>query len=123
MAHSWTQVTARDGNRLIITIQEDEVGTSSEWGPIRVPPGCRHKRTKATLVSGTATTIASTIGNRPSFTASTQGEELSVSTPAAHIDDSTEFDCGFPYGKMYGRSTPDSGSDNVVTTEIILEVV
>lgn len=123
MAYAFTTNDGvRSGKRLIITVKETDAASSSEWGPIRVPKAFRVKRITCTLDSGSGTTVAPTLGSASGWSASSQQEIVGApTTPAAHIDDATEFDASAPHGLLYGKSGVDSGSDNVIDTTIILE--
>lgn len=84
---------------------------------------------KAQLVSGTGATIKPTIGIAASFTADTFEEISDTATAAAFINDITVI----PYalanafvaspqntGNMTIRSTPNAGTNNAVTTIIVI---
>ena len=121
MAYAQSAVTIdRSDLDYSYTYTETEVAAASEATVEGVPKFGRIMRVKATLTSGTGTTIAPEMGNAATWTDSTQAEVLSGPTAAAHIDETQVVRYYSSSGTLYVRATPDAGTDNAVSTEILI---
>lgn len=75
----------------------------------------------ATLDSGTGTTIQPAVGRAALFVVSTQDHIASQSAAAAHIRDRTSARYNLLDGQdLIIRSTPDAGTNNVVSTAFVI---
>ena len=123
MAYAQSAVTidrAGEGLDYAVTYTETGVAAASEATIAGVPKFGRIMSVKATLTSGTGTTIAPEIGDTASWTDSTQAEILSGPTAAAHIHETQVVRYYSSTGTLYVRSTPDSATDNAVSVEILI---
>jgi hypothetical protein len=77
------------------------------------------KRFTATLTGGTGTTINPTIGRASGFSANTQNQVLAAPGAAAHIDAGPVYYFSED-GPLYVVATPDAGTDNAVSYELLI---
>lgn len=100
-----------------VTIVETDAAAASEWSVVGLPAVGTITHYQSTLVSGTGTTIAPTLGKTTGWTASTQNEISIQGTAAAHFNDQTRarYNLGTT-STIFGISTVDAGTDNVVHT-------
>lgn len=124
-----TRTTHRGARAYRVLVTETECATASEWntssatGSVTgrtptLPPNGRIVRVKVYKISGSATTVAPVLARATGITAAGLNA-LAVFSAASSVDDST----GVPYSggsTLYGRSTPDAGTDNAITTDILI---
>jgi len=121
MAYAQSAVTIdRSDLDYSYTYTETEVAAASEATVAGVPKFGRIMRVKATHTSGSGSTIAPEIGNAATWADSTNAEIVSGPTAAAHIDETQVVRYYSPTGTLYVRATPDSATDNAVSTEILI---
>ena len=104
----------------LITYTETEVAAASEASVSGVPPIGRIVSYKATKTAGSAATIAPEAGNSSGYSDSSQAEIMSGPTAAAHIHETQVIPYSAPTGTLYIRATPNTGSDNSISTEICI---
>ena len=109
--------------QVVVTIVEADAAAASEWSvtlPWRLGTIVSYKATLATGTS-TGTTINPALGRATGWTASTQDDIATNDTTAAHINDQTHLGFQLSAGNvLYGVSTVDAGTDNDITTEIVI---
>ena len=99
-------------------ISETEAGTATEYS-IQVPVIGTITLFQATKTAGSASTLAPKAGLASGWSASTQNAVFARSAAAHHHDqDAVRYHA--PGGVLYLRTTCDSGSDNSVSTRIII---
>lgn len=106
-------------------IVEAEAQATSEWS-ITVPKVGTIVLFQADITSGTGTTIQSKVGKATGWSASTVDAISQQAVAAAYLYDTTQI----PYslhgttdanqGTMYGRSVVNAGTDNAITTVIVI---
>lgn len=103
------------------TIVETDVGVTDEW-EIDVPTVGIITLFECVLATATSTgtTVQPEIGSVSAWTDDTLDEVDVQDTAAARINDQTFSAFVAPAGKLYGRSTPDAGTDNDITTRITI---
>ena len=115
-----------------VSVTETECATTSEWttsganpsygsGYARsfVPTVGRIVSRKVNKTSGTAATVAQVLGKATGVTAAGVNS-IAVEGAAAAINSILEIPYTLVGGVLYGRSTPDAGTDNAITTEIVI---
>lgn len=75
---------------------------------------------KQTKTAGTATTLNPKIGRAAAFTVSTQDHIATATATASHIHEQGETHFYSATSKLYVRASPDAGTDNSVSTELIV---
>lgn len=133
MAYSATVVltsVGHDNGRpcFALTVTEVECSPTSEWNTsaavdgsgrrVTLPKQLRFVSQKVTRTGGTAATVAPVLARATGITAA-GADSLSVQPAAALIDDASAYSRHLPGQVLYGRSTPNTGSDNSITTEIL----
>lgn len=103
----------------VYIIDETDAATGSEWSLAGFPRAGVIVRWTVDLVSGTGTTVAPALGRSSGWTAA-ESDEIGAHDAAARIDDATEIPYRLTGGTLYGRSGVDSGTNNVIRTEIIV---
>ena len=99
-------------------ISETEAGTATEYS-IQVPVIGTITLFQATKTAGSASTLAPKAGLATGWSASTQNAVFARSASAHHHDqDVVRYHA--PAGVLYLRTVCDSGSDNSVSTRIII---
>lgn len=121
--------TARGrGYRVLVT--ETEASSTSEWNTgnvtadaagrkITLPTQGRIVLRKVYKTTGTASSVAPVYAKATGITAAGV-DAIAVTSAATSVDDGTSIPFSLPGGVLYGRSTPDAGSDNGITTEIVI---
>jgi len=110
--------------RLKVTIEETDCSSTDEVVMRRMPRNGKVLRVKSLLSSGDATKINPVLG-----TATDPGGVNVITEWTSDDDDKTtidfmpgltgaDFDCA---GVLYHRSVPDTGTNNVITTEYLIE--
>ena len=116
--------------RYTVTVTETECATTSEWSTAASTGGAtgvsytlptvgRIVSRKVNKVSGTAATVAQVLGRTTGITA-VGVESVAVEAAASAINSIIEIPFALPGGVLFGRSTPDAGTNNVITTEIVI---
>ncbi len=102
-----------------VTVVEEEAQASSEFEVPKMPASGTIVSYKTTLVSGSGSTVNPKIGKEATFTEDTQGHVATNDTTDSHIRDQTpvRFGCD---GSLFVRSGVDSGTDNVIHTELLI---
>lgn len=104
-----------------IKISETAIDGTSEWSVDNLPEVATMVDYKATLLSGTASTIQPALGAAAAWVANTQDDIAVQQAAAAHVNDQTRVRMIIPTGNsLYGRTTPDAGADNNVDTEFVI---
>ncbi len=111
--------------RRTISFTETDVGVADEWVVKDLPRHFDLVSYKATKTAGTAATIGPVeLGDALLFVVNTQAH-LATSTKAphaTHINDQTVLAVILPVlATLVGRTTPDAGTDNDVSTELVIE--
>jgi len=119
MAYGFTYTAERVGKGYLYTINESELGTTDEWGPIFVPVEGRIVRLDVEKVSGSGTAFTPILGKTSGFTADTN-DQVAVAAQDAHPSEVLSVPYTSPTRELYGRTTPDAGSDNVVETLLLI---
>lgn len=113
-----------NSKRIKVTIAETDCAASSETAIPRLPRNGKIIRMKSVKSSGSATKINPIIGN------ATDPDGVNVVAEWTSDDDDkttidfmpgltgADFDCD---GVLYHRSVPDAGTNNVITTEYLIE--
>ncbi len=105
----------------LVTVLETGAGSSDTTDFIPVPIKGTIRGYEATLESGSGSTLNPSIGRTSDFVANTQDHvATSTLTPAIHLSDQTPLRYYAPEGKLYFRSGVNSGSDNTITTEVLI---
>ena len=121
------------GRRYVkVTVTETECATTSEWSTASANPGygSGYARTsipavgrivsrKVNKTAGTAATVAQVLGRVTGITAAGVNS-IAVESAATSINSVTEIPYSLVGGVLFGRSTPDAGTDNSITTEIVI---
>ena len=116
-------LTISGRRHLIFSFAETSAGTTSEWtldcSPFTVATLVKYK---ATLTAGSGATINPKLGLATSWTANTQNDVGTNTSTAAHIDDESRvvINFGGSGATLYGVSQVDTGSDNAISTLVIL---
>jgi hypothetical protein len=125
MAYAQTTptITSRmigDDLHYVIEYTETDTATASEASVSGLPTHGRIVSYQATLTAGAGSTIAPEGGNTGSWSDSTQAEVMSSPTAAAHIHETQAIPYYASAGVLYFRAAPDSGTDNAVSTRIMI---
>lgn len=117
---SVSSTVRQDGRtEFLVIISETECAATSEWSVSGLPSTGTITSYHAVKVSGTATTLQPML-SRTTAPASTQigwiGQQASAAA-SVHDNTSTRYR---NLTTLYGRSTPDAGTNNVITTEIVI---
>lgn len=113
-----------------VTVTEVEASSTSEWSTasavddsgrsVTLPREFTIVRQKVDKTAGTAATVAPVLAKATGITAAGPNS-LSTQTAAASIDDAARYACRLTSSRiLYGRNTPNTGSDNSITTEILI---
>lgn len=111
-------VIAGDRRFKIVTITETECAAGTEWSVDTGWEIIKVHQFKLDETSGTATTYAPIIGNAAGPAGSTLWGSYAA---AASHNVADTFVMPTSNGTIYGQCTPDAGTDNAVTTQIIIE--
>lgn len=111
-----------NGNRgqFVITIVETSATSSSEITISGVPKCGTITRIRAKLTSGTGTTIRPRVGDAASFAADSYNETLAASGTAATVREPGSGPYCTSTGTLYLRNGVNAGTDNAITTEILI---
>lgn len=111
-----------------LTVTETECASTSEWNTsnavdgsgrrVTLPKQIRIVSQKVNKTAGTAATVAPVLARATGITAIGK-DSVSVQAAAAAIDDASCYSRYLPSQILYGRSTPNAGTDNSITTEIL----
>ncbi len=125
---SYTQTTdpkapsARSPSEVVVSIEEADLATDSEWVLDGLPDRITIVRFCAALTTpGSATTIQPELGRVAGWASEGSPDHISQqATAAAFINDFTVLRVALPDGKLYGRSAPDvaTGAAGRVKTEL-----
>lgn len=113
-----TRVAGRNYYRF--TVAETECAAASEFNVTGLPTYGRIVKYVATKTSGAGATIAPRAGRSASWTADGQNDIGALASAAAHIDAAEKAYLPLSSNTMHFRSTPASGTDNVIATEVVI---
>ena len=119
-AQSTPTITRGAGGEFLVEYTETDVQAASEATVESLPTFGRIVMYKATKTAGSAASIAPTGGTAASFSASTQAEIMAGPTAAAFIHETQTLYYYTSTGTLYFRATPNTGSDNSVSTQICI---
>lgn len=116
------QPTQGNGNRgqFIVTIVETSGTSSSEIAIPGLPKCGTITRLRSKLTAGTGTTVHNRIGDVAAFTADSYNEVVEASATAAQLVEPGSVPYCTTTGTLYLRNGIDAGTDNTVTTEILI---
>jgi hypothetical protein len=109
-----------------IKFTETEVGVASQWAVLasdtHLPRCGTITLIKVSATYTTATTVQPAVGRTTGWTANTSAHFGQVSAAAAFINDASglRFDFGNNPRTLYGRTTPNAGSDTSTTVELTI---
>jgi hypothetical protein len=123
---SRTRIVA--GKRVVeISVTEDAAAAGSEWSTADlsdpIPESGIIMRLQAEKTTGTAATIRPRLGKKTGWTTGTIDDIGQIAVAAAYVNEAIGVPYGFKAGAkpiLYGRSTPNAGSNNVVETQITI---
>lgn len=103
------------------SVVETDCGPTDEFTLSNAPTTGTITLYKADLGAGAGATIAPQVGRTVGFVVDTH-DHINTQSPADdHIDDATGLKySGLTASKLYVRSSPNAGADNVVTTTITI---
>ena len=111
--------------RQTIRVAETDAAAASEWEIDSLPQSFDLVAAKVVLGAGTGTVIGPIeLGAATGWAVDTI-DDVTVSTvpAAAFLNDQTRYACAVGSGaSLFGRSMVDAGTDNVITTELIIEL-
>jgi len=119
-AQSTPTITRGAGGEFLVEYTETDVQAASEATVESLPTFGRIVMYKATKTAGSAATIAPEGGTSAAWTDSTQAEIMSGPTAAAFIHETQTLFYYTSTGTLYFRATPNTGSDNAVSTQIAI---
>lgn len=121
--------SARGRGQFAVTVTETECEATSEWSTtnatnaagqrVSLPKTFRIVGQKVTKTAGTATTVAPVLARATGVTA-VGVNSISIQAAAAAIDDASQYRAYLPSQVLYGRSTPNAGTDNSITTQLLI---
>lgn len=116
---------------LALTVVETECASTSEWSTatavdsngqrVNLPKQFTIVRQKVYKTAGTAATVAPILARATGITAAGVNS-ISTQAAAASVDDAGRYPGYAPSQVLYGRSTPNAGADNSITTEVLILV-
>ena len=118
-----TEISGPRGQRMwLVDVAETGAAAASEWSVVGVPVVGTITHYEVTLGAGAGTTVQPVLGMAATWTTATQDVIAEQAAAAAHILDNTAVPYALAKGTstIYGRSTVDAGSDNVVTTRFVI---
>jgi len=125
MAYDYTATVRQYGDLTIIKLVEVDVAAASEAGgddnPIVIPLAGEVLLVKSTKISGDATTVLPSAYSATGAAFSDSIFESAGTTAAAEIADAAQYAYeALQSGRMFWRATPDSGTNNVIHSTIII---
>lgn len=104
-----------------VKVSETDVAAATEYEVTGLPYNGRIVSFLSVLTGGAAATIQPVIGTASGFNLNSINHIASQSAAAAYINDATVVPYAFlADGKLYIRSTPNTGADNGVSTFILI---
>ena len=108
-------------NYIIASFTETDLASSSEWSISGLPSVVTLVSFKVTLTAGSGATLNPKLFKATGASVSTQNHLGTQSSTAAHISDQTVTILPIGTGGvLYGKNTPNAGTDNAASTELVL---
>lgn len=112
------------GARRAMHVEFTETGltTTSEWSVACPFVSGEITLYRAALTSGSGSTIQPAVGTATGFTSAATDDDFAdqIATAAATINDGTSLKFSGARGHLYGKTTPDSGTNNAAWTRLTI---